>query len=333
MTRYVYSPFVPVADRYLTSHRAGWAMYWAHVLSAKLITTKDMDSFLDRVDSRHDQVYVYHGMEFRDALNFPGGMPDVMLSRAEMLTQLGTMLGKRLFSLDREMPDYAHLMAKQTKKEWPRLAEALKKSSTTAWPNTASRELIIGDSHSLSQYANWGRIYRTDGLTLHGALSRGLVEMVDFSSKGVDQVDALRFYFGNIDVRHHLARYEPSEVKRLVQEYLRQVGEVTRKYRKAIVTIVAPLPIENESRVLPQTGWYKGTPFFGSWEQRNSIRLAMTEFMKKMGSKQGVKVALPPLSFLNEKMELSFDVMEKPRSVHIAPAYYRHILEGGKWDF
>lgn len=330
MTRYVYSPFTPIADRYETSHRAGWALYWAHVLGAVVITTKDMASFLYRVE-KTDEVFVYHGMEFRDALNFPGGMPDVMVSRAELLAKLGRRLGPKLISMDREMPDYAFLMEKQTKYSWAPLKAALVKSTWMPWPLTTSRELVLGDSHSLSQYSGWARVYRNDGQTLHGALSKRLLTMVDWALPGIDKLTAVRFYFGNIDVRHHLARYEASEIQRLVDEYLRQLDEVKKHYNKPAISIVAPLPIEDESRVLPKTGWFKGSPFYGNWAQRNEIRLRMTEMLHKGVKGRGYYVIEHPQSFYNEGGQLSFDVMEKPRSVHIAPKHYRLIQEGGKW--
>jgi len=41
--------------------------------------------------------------------------------------------------------------------------------------------------------------------------------------------------------------------------------ELNYKYN-ATVNFYEPLPIESESRKIAKTGWFKGTPFFGTWD-------------------------------------------------------------------
>ena len=79
------------------------------------------------------------------------------------------------------------------------------------------------------------------------------------------------------------------------------------------------LSIENESRKLLKTRYYKGTPFYGSWDVRNAIKDRFNETLEYVAEKN-------ELGFLkwefNQNAELPFDKMEARQSVHIAPKHY-----------
>jgi len=134
----------------------------------------------------------------------------------------------------------------------------------------------------------------------------------------------LRVYLGNIDIRHHLMRQKDPEsaLEGLMQNY---EAELLRMQERGVdkIEIVQALPIENESRPLPKTGYYKGTPFAGSWQERTDLVKTFNWYVNEMGERNGWQVWKHPEVYLNNLDELDFEVMEKPKSVHIARKYYR----------
>jgi len=192
-----------------------------------------------------------------------------------------------------------------------------------------SEKVIVGDSHVLSMWREGYEIHRYDGKTLYGMLEQGLSEFVPLNTK------ELILYFGNIDIRHHLMRTKLPlmEVRSLIEEYINQITTLTA-YRRDItsITIVAPLPIEDESRKLPKTGYYKGTPFYGSWEERNRLRDIMLNLLYQHALDHDLKIISWPDHY-KENDQLSFDVMEKPKSVHISPTHYFWDLNENKMNY
>ena len=86
-------------------------------------------------------------------------------------------------------------------------------------------------------------------------------------------------------------------------------------------SIYHPLPIENESRKIPKGGQYKGEPFYGSWEERNTIRQIFISTLDSL-SNERVKSKAWADYLLNDKGELDFQHMEANRSVHLSRAAY-----------
>ena len=89
------------------------------------------------------------------------------------------------------------------------------------------------------------------------------------------------------------------------------------------IEIIQALPIESETRKLPKTGYYKGTPFAGSWQERTSLVNLMNEMIVSMCDRNGWSTWKHSDAYKNTLGELSFDVMEKPKSVHLAREFYR----------
>ena len=88
------------------------------------------------------------------------------------------------------------------------------------------------------------------------------------------------------------------------------------------VSIYEPLPIENESRKIPKSGWHKGTPFYGNWTQRNKIRNVFIESLEEYCEKNDINLIRWTNKLLNSSKELGFEYMEKPQSVHLSREYY-----------
>jgi hypothetical protein len=192
--------------------------------------------------------------------------------------------------------------------------------------------IIIGDSHAISVYRPGSLIRRIDGATLSGVLSRGLKNCIPCLPSSVKH---LTLYFGNIDVRFHLHRdlFGFSETylenaEDLCYELESQLGHVFRLYGFKTIEIVAPLPIESESRRIPQSGQYKNSSYFGSLSERQEIVDLITIKMITM------QASFPWLSvrtwdhlrredknLLGEK-PLDQSCMEARQSVHLAPHSY-----------
>jgi hypothetical protein len=347
MTAYLLSPFYPVADKLDTSHRAGWARYWAHALTAfkvhdtvTLLTTGTMAE-LDQA-RKGDTVYCYHGMEWGGAMNLQSGVTDEVVTRMRRLVD-AVKRGVKLVSVDIPMPPYGKLIndRSDTSADAMLLADKLTRATSKQGylmvPSDRPKHIIMGDSHALSQYVPGSVIYRTDGQTLHGALAQGLSKRLgDWAfMAGIDllKLPELTVYFGNIDVRHHLLRQdEPLKAgKHLIAEYGKQLADLQKEYRIGKINVVMPLPIENECRVLPKTGWYKGTPFHGTWAQRTEMVKLLRRSIANMAKAEGFTTIDHPKHFTKKSGELSFDVMEQPRSVHIRPSEYRIVQENGSW--
>jgi len=332
----VLSPFYPISDKLDTSHRAGWARYWANELKAEIFTTGSMGQIATL--KKGDEILMYHGMEFKGQLNLQSGLTDEILGRVKLVLDAkkrGVVFG----SLDVPGPRYGRLLADRGMD--PDSAEALDKVGTNTpflgAPNKG-KLVVIGDSHALSLYRPGSTISRSDGLTLHGALKTGLSQhMQNFvfeADAGLAKADVLTFYFGNIDIRHHLGRQpDPkASIKELVDEYGQQLAMVVKDFRPKVLEVVMPLPIEDESRPIPKSGWYKGAPFFGPWSVRHQMRLELRDRLRRMCKKYGFASYEHPRHFVGRDGKLPFEVMEKPRSVHVRPAEYRLVQEGQAWN-
>lgn len=146
--------------------------------------------------------------------------------------------------------------------------------------------------------------------TLNGALNEGLESFIKIETEG-----PVEFYFGNIDIRHHVCRLEggwEKSVKDLAERYVTEVNNLSVPGR-----IYELLPIENETRKIPKSGFYNGQPFHGTWEERNNARKLFNEIIHDSGL--GIKWTN---YLLNKKGELDFDYMEKPQSIHLSRKYY-----------
>ena len=135
------------------------------------------------------------------------------------------------------------------------------------------------------------------------------------------EVKNIECYFGNIDIRHHVCRMDDTKqaIRDLVDRYVEQVYNLDMESK----VIYELLPIENERRSIPKSGWYMGEKFHGSWSERNDARLYFKEYAMKKVQGTGIEFRewLTP-SYYNEIGELDFKAMEKPKSVHLSREYY-----------
>ena len=328
MKTLVTSPFTHVSSN-IHSHRAAQAAIYANQLEET-----GYDVHLDRTGNIHsdinsfEEIYVYHGNDWGGSLNLFGGMKNY--GGINNLIRYSQFKGT-VYSLWIDHPKYSEMLEPRMKGEihpdWAKVDwENLKRIENTAKTIkqlTATNRVVTGDSHAICMYRPGWFVNSVPFKTLHGALSQGLSSFIG------SEHEIAEFYFGNIDVRHHLCRRpRPEESTRnLANRYYEQLSQLDL----AKVYAYELLPIENESRALPKTGYYKGTPFYGTWEQRETIRLIFKDEMKKLCAQGSVNFIEWTDYLKNDKGELDFDHMEKPKSVHLSRNSYPH-WQGRKWS-
>jgi len=309
------------------SHKGAQGYIFADQLGAevatKLLSPKNFDSY--------DSVYVYHGNDFSGGLNVFGGIE--FWSGLEYIRKLARYKGK-IYSINIDFPKYSEMILSRLERvkekgkpysaEWDlfpwEALKSLENRAITRDPNfpTQSSKLAFGDSHAISMYRPGWINVSVPYSTLYGSIKKGFEAFIpdhEFSH--------MESYFGNIDIRHHLMRQEnPKEsASKLAIAYVNEAVRISNKY-DCEYKIWEPLPIENESRKIPKSGWYKGKPFYGSWKERNDIRNFLWDCVKLSAIGTNVKTFEWIKCLQNTKNELDFIYMEKPRSVHLSRSAY-----------
>lgn len=316
-------PIVGKLSPKISSHKSGWAymvcnqLWHAGYKNAEVITDTETPW------SEYDVILIEHGMEFKGTFNIFGGSNDDLYHQIDRIFTTGV----RMYSLHCDMPCIGELVETRLK-TGSELFKTLEPKIDKIKEICANikrvdhveqtKRLCFGDSHSFSHYSPGFMCSRHDGLTLHGATTRGFDQYV------WPWIDQVRVYLGNIDVRHHLMRQKnPQEaVEKLVKSYERELKKLEAK-RICPIEVVAALPIENESRKIPKTGYYKGEPYAGTWQERTALVKQLNRGIEEMCARNKYEFTKHPEVFYNTLDELSFDVMEKPKSVHIARQFYR----------
>ena len=327
------SPVNPISNS-AYSHRSAQAEIYAQMLcvgSEHEIVINYGNKIKDYSD--YDLVYVYHGNDWGGTLNLFGGPAG--LGDKEGLVELFKRDPKTVISVAIPMPDYPALLRKRLKagekfgNVLDQLPENIKDREYGHTPVSfeGTRKLVVGDSHAISLYRPGWEVLSIPFKTLHGALSyengglRGLI--ADTLGTHSGEFEEIEFYFGAIDIRHHLMR-QPNPEAAAMDLAKRYYEEVEGRFPSAkVLKIYEPLPLENESRKLPKSGFYKGAPFYGSWEERNKIRdFFIRSIEQQCNANSHVEFVRWTDYLKNEKGELDFKHMEKPRSVHLARASY-----------
>jgi hypothetical protein len=304
---------------------------WAKSLDSKLSFSGDW--------SKETKVYLEHGMEFNEnskGVNVFLKEPRSWDKLAEKARMFEHFEGK-LYSLDINCPDYGarlksrvrdHSTSAYKNLDFGKISEVCANAETLKQEDLHRPGLVLGDSHALSAWRPDAFLFRNDGQTLNGVLNAGFdlfMRRIFFAGK---KLDFLRTYFGNIDIRHHVCRLATNTTEQrnlitdLVDRYSAELSRTRQFYGLDKIEVVASLPIENESRKLPKTGYFKGRPFWGTWQERNDAHLLFDDLLRKACMQREFKFIEWPEHFVNEAGELSFDYMEKPRSVHVSPEHY-----------
>ena len=304
--------------RLKNSHVLGWSLVWADQLNARIDHTCSPAIGLDTT------VYIEHGVNFGGTLNLFGGATKEIFDRINRVAA-----HPQIVSLDIDMPDWGAQLKKRigapttytgiTEQWCDALSNRLK-----GVPSLKQEELrkfskkfdgvSVGDSHTPAYSRMTDIVLRENGKTLFGTLRRGLIS----EFRGMDPFGEVTFSYGSIDIRHHLLRHE-DKLDELLDEYVKQGKAIAAEY-DCNVSFTAPVPVEYEERRLPKTGYFKGTPFFGSRKERLDLTYRFIEGLNK----RKVSVVQPPQEWYSmdgEKYAKTY--MENSSSVHISPQYYR----------
>lgn len=317
----IFNPFasIPVNPK---SHVRGWAMHWAECMSTT-IANKDTDL------STCSELYWEHGVNFGGALNLFGGVTNEVVDKIE---QLVNFKGD-LFSLDISMPNYAEQLSKRIGQATcsPRLTKSLleafknklDRSQTVLQSQLSLVNAAIGDSHSTAFALHGSMVLRTNGLTLHGALTKGeFVRQLSLFKKIPERVTLVA---GSIDIRHHIGRQDnpAKSIEDLCELYCQLAAFIEDEF-SIHVEIAAPVPVEYEARRLPQTGYYKDRPFCGPMASRRDWTSYFIDLMSHEN-----KVIGPPVEWYSmDGEEYAKQNMELGSSVHVAPNKYRRFNWG-----
>lgn len=325
------SPINPISNSPY-SHRSAQAEIYAQMIYENIYMTEDdvevVLNYCNKIKDydQFDAIYVYHGNDWGGTLNLFGG-PDG-LSDKEGLVNLFKQTVEKIVSLSIPMPDYPALLRKRLKpgQKFGNILDELPESVEGVYTSTApffavSDRLVVGDSHAISLYRPGWEMMSIPFKTLHGVLNTGIRETIS-TLRPPQLFDAIELYFGNIDIRHHLCRQPNPKAAalELAERYFAQAQGLAKDCQS--VSIYEPLPIENESRKLPKTGYYKGTPFYGSWAERNEVRDFFADSLEQLCENSPILFVRWVGPLRNSKGELDFSAMEKPRSVHLARASY-----------
>jgi hypothetical protein len=321
-TRAISSLFTAITDNEF-SHSSGFVRILKAQLDTqthspvKVIYSKEPEDW-----NEFDEIYVWQGLDLNGKLsmNLFGGSCE---QNARHLMRLGTYQGDIRGVLYPVLPyhelrkrDWSHTSASKEVFDWLELRHKTQKSPVEN--PCQSNHLCIGDSHVPSVWKPGTHIKVLSGMTLYGALARDLRTLIPRDYQSVT------LCFGQIDIRHHLCRtaQPATEARQLGNAYVRQILELRRHGVQVEVALLHP--IESEERKIPTPGWYKGSPFYGSVEDRNVCRIGLN-YTIQSGSRLGPKFDI--LKFPQEWMLpnglMDQSYMERPRSVHIAPRFYR----------
>lgn len=329
------SPLQPLTGK-LTSHRSAWAKLLAAQLKlcgckVKVVESKTLPQERRDLYASADFVLFELGMENHrggNASNLYGGFP-----KAEpgllFLAEAFQAHPQKMICMDRKFLDLSVIYDRkdcgydtETKESWKAFWKAWSIVMPSALRVFQSQTLYLGDSHVLSQAYPYAEVIRLDGQTLYGALKDNIVHRL-VEPHHVD----VRLFFGNIDVRHHIMRQTNPEgsISAMIEDlwtvcFALSIGD--NAYRRFYVHEV--FPIESIVRKIPKTGWYKGEPYFGSWEERDWARNSFNFYLRKKFGDHSVLTFPIQAPFMNGVGELDFGVMEQPQSVHLAYPHYRY---------
>jgi hypothetical protein len=301
------------------SHVLGWSLVWADQLDAAI------DHKCSPNIANASTLYIEHGVNFGGSLNLFGGATKEIYDRINRVAAHPNVV-----SLDFDMPAWGEQLKKRIgapttytgiTEQW---CDALTKRLSTVKSLkqegliSVSQKLdgiAVGDSHTPAFSRATDIVLRENGKTLYGTLKRGLI--TEF--RGLKPFGKITFCYGSIDVRHHILRHTNFNLDDMLDEYVRQAVMIQREH-ECEISFTTPVPVEYEARRLPKTGYFKGTPFFGTRQERLDLTYQIIDGLNK----RKVDVIMPPSEWYKmdgEKYATTY--MENSSSVHISPQYYR----------
>ena len=293
------------------SHVHGWSQVWRDQLNA-IINHRCTPDIL-----RSNVLYIDHGANFGGTLNLFGGATKEVYDRINLVCS-----HSHVVSLDWDMPDYGAMLKKRigakttyegiTEQWCDQVSQRCKHISSLKQQDLNYDNIIVGDSHTIAFSDSADRVYRNDGKTLYGAIKSGLGQLLRETTPN----GRVTLCFGSIDIRHHVLRHDNFDIKDFVRQYVEQGNDLAED-----VWYCAPVPVEYEDRKIPKSGFYKGTPFYGSATDRRDVTM---HFLDELYIQSNDKVIQPPDDWYTmDGKSYANTYMEFGSSFHIAPPFYR----------
>lgn len=289
------------------SHTRGFSQLWAKNLGVPVNHNCEIVEI----------AYVDAGVNFSGSMNIMGGWNDKWEHRLEQLTK-----SKKIIHLDFPCPEYSRMLRCRKDVKCDSLLDRLDQleqcSSTLYSTDLPFKHLTVGDSHAGSYAPFESIIVKENGKTLFGQVRDNFPYVRETIEKCGD-LESITMVFGSVDLRHHLCRVD-TDWRNLLLSWKKFGDSLNLSVEYAL-----PFPVEFEGRKLPKTGWYKGQPFWGSYEERSSILSKMWEY----GETIGMNLVRYPIEWLSMDPEVyAKERMEKPQSVHLSPMFYRRMEWG-----
>jgi len=333
--KYVIDDIVTSFSARSSSHRSAWPKM-QHCMAMEKFGPLNVELAFDNPDLVLNNIWlVSTPMEFKgEVFNLFGGYTKEVHDRIARLLKMDY---SNIKPLDLPIPDIQKILRPRAEKsgwhftdeEWNRISDAqnipvLKHEDLL----TRIDQVIIGDSHAIARYTPNSLVLRHDGLTLHGLVKRGVASYLP----DMLFIPHLIIQVSNIDIRHHLLRQQnPGEsIKKMIEELSEQCLYLQGIQHIGTYEVTAPYPIEYEERRIPKTGYYMGTPYYGTWEQRNDLCKVVTNTMKYYFDNV---YEWPELWYQVDPKTYAENYMEKPGSVHLSPESYPWNLESNLPNF
>lgn len=312
------------------SHKGGWTR-----LTAAQLKSAGFDNVTILKDDQHwgnyDLILIDYGAEFDGAYNLFGGANDELAARFNMIKEAYEN-GTQMMNLRVKEPMFADFIKSRQKTCSDKFSELVPEDfsfidSIYSVDHIVARpNILIGDSHTPGKWTPYYTICRQDGQTLFGLIRDDIVgrRLKEFTEVGYQEFPNVAIYAGNIDIRHHLARQSDPKLAayNLACSFEAYARDLKKRFNIKTISTFHLLPIEDESRKLPKTGYYKGTPFYGDWELRNLLKDIFNDTLNEVCGEGIDYITVTPSCFTGPDGKLPFEVMERPQSVHISPRYY-----------
>lgn len=304
------------------SHTHGWTQVWQDQLDTSI-----NHKCTPKILNCDGIVYIDHGANFGGTLNLFGGATKEVYDRINLVTSCDNIV-----SLDWDMPDYGDMLKKRIgakttyegiTEEWcDALSKRLSTVTSLKQQDLDLPSVTLGDSHTIAFSSRGHRVLRNDGKTLFGALKSGLKNML----RGSTPTEEITLCFGSIDIRHHILRHENFDLNALIRDYTDQGSELEDLYGISC-QYTFPVPVEFEERRIPKSGFFKGTPFCGSWRERYDVTERFKDLLDRYS--KGRVIAPPEEWYTMDPEKYAKTFMEHGSSFHIAPPFYRRNEWGG----
>ena len=336
MTSLVLDDVVTSFSERISSHRSAWPRMQACMISDA--TERDVYPAFGNANAVFDNNtwLISTPMEFKgQVFNLFGGFTQEVRNRIERLLDMDP---QNIKALDIAPPRIGDLLGDRaaksgldfSKTQWDKIndvsmCEVISHEDFVLDP----QRVVIGDSHSIARYRRNSIVYRHDGLTLHRLTQNGVRSYLPSFP-----VKHLVIVAGNIDIRHHIMRQDDPNISiiKLAKDLHDQLENLKLEGLIESYEITSPYPIEFEGRRIPKTGWYKGSAFAGSRDQRDKIRQTFQSYLNL--NVENV-FHWPTHWYMMDPEEYAKTYMEKPGSVHLSPEFYEWDLaenQENKWQ-